>query len=348
MAPLSTAEALAVIAGGTDPESVGVAAGRPILSVALDDRDAGYELVRAIGTQPCVTVGIADQPVPRPPSFDVLLCAQDNPPAPWIGAASGWDGLLQALAAAVARNPDAATALAQLLRITGELSVEAALVAESFAYSMLQAGPELARWLAHQPAIQRHRHESEPVRIARSDDALIITLCRPHVRNAVNAAMRDALVEALVFACSDPTVAAVHLAAEGPDFCSGGDLDEFGTGADPVTNHAVRVTRSPARWLGRCAARAAAHVHGRCIGAGIELSALCAELSAEPETTFRLPEIGMGLIPGAGGTVSIPRRIGRERMAWLAITGTSLDAETALKWGLIDHIASSIGPRPRH
>jgi enoyl-CoA hydratase/carnithine racemase len=49
-----------------------------------------------------------------------------------------------------------------------------------------------------------------------------------------------------------------------------------------------------------------------------------------------LPEVGMGLIPGAGGTVSIPRRIGRHRTAWLALTGNTIDAGTALAWGLAD------------
>ncbi|MDQ6696224.1 MAG: enoyl-CoA hydratase/isomerase family protein, partial [Actinomycetota bacterium] len=55
-------------------------------------------------------------------------------------------------------------------------------------------------------------------------------------------------------------------------------------------------------------------------------------------TTFRLPELAMGLVPGAGGTVSLPRRIGRHRTAWLALTGASIDAPTALDWGLVDTI----------
>jgi enoyl-CoA hydratase/carnithine racemase len=48
----------------------------------------------------------------------------------------------------------------------------------------------------------------------------------------------------------------------------------------------------------------------------------------------------MGLVPGAGGTVSIPRRIGRHRMAWMAITGEVVDAETALAWGLVDEVSA--------
>ena len=59
---------------------------------------------------------------------------------------------------------------------------------------------------------------------------------------------------------------------------------------------------------------------------------------AAPDTRIRLPEVAMGLVPGAGGTVSIPRRIGRHRTAWLALTGAEIGADQALAWGLVDRI----------
>ena len=59
---------------------------------------------------------------------------------------------------------------------------------------------------------------------------------------------------------------------------------------------------------------------------------------ARSDATFQLPELSMGLVPGAGGTVSIPRRIGRERFAQMALTGATIDATTALSWGLVDEI----------
>jgi enoyl-CoA hydratase/carnithine racemase len=58
-----------------------------------------------------------------------------------------------------------------------------------------------------------------------------------------------------------------------------------------------------------------------------------------PDACFSLPELAMGLVPGAGGTVSLPRRIGRHRTAWLALTGATIDAATALDWGLADEPA---------
>jgi len=84
--------------------------------------------------------------------------------------------------------------------------------------------------------------------------------------------------------------------------------------------------------------RTSAFVHGNCIGAGVELAAFADRVVAAPGTRFRLPEVGMGLIPGAGGTVSVPRRIGRWRAAWWMLTGAELDLDTALAWGLVDEI----------
>jgi enoyl-CoA hydratase/carnithine racemase len=60
---------------------------------------------------------------------------------------------------------------------------------------------------------------------------------------------------------------------------------------------------------------------------------------ADPGSWFRLPELGMGLIPGAGGTVSLPRRIGRWRTAWMGLTGARVTAAQALEWGLVDSVA---------
>jgi enoyl-CoA hydratase/carnithine racemase len=77
-------------------------------------------------------------------------------------------------------------------------------------------------------------------------------------------------------------------------------------------------------------------VHGDCIGAGLELPAFAGRVVAAPASRFRLPETAMGLVPGAGGTVSLPRRIGRARTAWLALSGEAINAGTALRWGLVD------------
>jgi enoyl-CoA hydratase/carnithine racemase len=150
--------------------------------------------------------------------------------------------------------------------------------------------------------------------------------------------MRDGLAEALQLVALDPSIEAVELRGAGPSFCSGGDLDEFGSSPDPATAHAVRSTRSPARLLAACSERVEARVHGACVGAGVELPAFAAHVVAAPDAFFQLPELGLGLVPGAGGTVSLPRRIGRQRTAYLALSRERIDAEQALAWGLIDSI----------
>jgi enoyl-CoA hydratase/carnithine racemase len=101
----------------------------------------------------------------------------------------------------------------------------------------------------------------------------------------------------------------------------------------------VRTRGGAAELLHRIAHRTEVRPHGPCVGAGIELAAFAGRVVASPGTTVRLPEVGMGLIPGAGGTVSIPRRIGRWRTLYLALSGRDLDAATAARWGLVDEIA---------
>jgi enoyl-CoA hydratase/carnithine racemase len=150
--------------------------------------------------------------------------------------------------------------------------------------------------------------------------------------------MRDAFVEALQLALADPSIEEIVLRGDGDSFCSGGDLAEFGSHPDPATAHAIRTTRSPAQLIGRLSSRIRVEVHGACLGAGIELPAFADHVVATEDAFFQLPEVALGLIPGAGGTVSLPRRIGRQRTAWLGLSGSRIDAQTALAWGLVDEV----------
>lgn len=231
-----------------------------------------------------------------------------------------------------------ATALALLLRGQPRRSVDDGLVAESATYSVLQAGPEFAAWRAAHPP-RADRDPGVRVRTERHDDTLVITLARPQRLNALDAQMRDELVDALAVAAADPGLTRVELRGEGRAFCAGGDLDEFGTRPDPATAHLVRLQRSVARSLAWLEAPTVTYLHGACMGSGIELAALTDWVIAAEDTQIALPEIGLGLVPGAGGTVSLPRRIGRLRTAWLAFSGCAIDAPTARDWGLVDEIA---------
>jgi enoyl-CoA hydratase/carnithine racemase len=246
---------------------------------------------------------------------------------------------LEPILVATRRTPLAAMALVQLLRQSAGLGVDQGLIAESLVYSTLQSGPEFGDWLAARPPAPAPEPSPEsPVLLRRSGDQLELTLNRPEKRNAFSAQMRDALVEGLRTAVCDASITEVILRGAGPAFCSGGDLDEFGTLPDPATAHGIRSTRNAGRMLSRCGDRLRAELHGACVGAGIELAAFARRATASGDAFFQLPEVAMGLIPGAGGTVSIPRRIGRQRAAYFALSGLRIDAVTAHRWGLIDEI----------
>ena len=242
---------------------------------------------------------------------------------------------LDLVRATVERAPVASAALATLLPITSTSQVSHALVAESFAYSTLLAGPEFRAWRDATP-VGVATPAQDPVVLERRGDVLIIRLNRPERHNAFSHDVRDALVEGLELARVDETIAHVELSGCGPSFCSGGDLDEFGTTPDVAQAHLIRVRQSPGLLLHELRDRVTVRLHGACIGAGLELPAFAGRVVAEADTWFMLPELRMGLVPGAGGTVSISRRIGRWRTAYLALTGRRIDVGTAFEWGLVD------------
>lgn len=245
---------------------------------------------------------------------------------------------LEHLTRAIARNPQASIALARLLRQTATPDTEAGLAAEAAVYSMLLGGTEFAHWRADHPARPALSSEQPLVRIERTGETLTIELDNPGRRNALSAHMRESLLEAVQLAELDTSIAQIELRGAGTAFCSGGDLDEFGIADDLVAAYLVRLERAPWRIIDRLRDRVTAQVHGACIGAGIEMAAFAGGVTAAPDAFFQLPEIGMGLVPGAGGTVSVTRRIGRWRAAWMMLTGERIDAETALRWGLVDQI----------
>jgi enoyl-CoA hydratase/carnithine racemase len=206
------------------------------------------------------------------------------------------------------------------------------------AFSMLLASDGFKAWRADRPVKARADPGGQRVGIDVSESGIALRLMRPDVRNAFDAAMRDALSEALIFALEHPDQPAVTLSGEGPCFSAGGDLDEFGAATDVGLAHLIRTLRSPVRLARGLGDRLTVELHGACVGAGIEVPAAAGRVVARAGSVFRLPEVSMGLIPGAGGTASLPRRIGRQRAAWLAISGATLDAESARVWGLLDAV----------
>jgi hypothetical protein len=335
---LSPQEALDIVLGGRGSGDVGPLGARSVLIVSCRKGRALTALGRVGRDLPCVLVGVAaDDDLDVPEGFDVLVSPGSKPPAPWVGSSDPIAEVAD-LAATIRRRPLAAVALVELLRISELMPVRDAVVAESFVYSMLQSGGDFRDWLAKHPHAPSAPSQELPVIVERTGDHLEIRLHRPQVHNAVNAAMRDALAEIFAVVVADGSIRSVRLAGDGPSLCSGGDLTEFGSSPDPVTAHAVRVTRSIGSLVSLCADRVVVEAHGACIGAGIEIPAFARWITTTSDAHFVLPELSLGLIPGAGGTASIARRIGRHRTAYMALRQCVITAQTALEWGLVNEM----------
>jgi hypothetical protein len=329
---------------------------RPLVFLPLDRwRDAPAGLVAraaelVAGALP-ITVGLLTGP-PSPLLEPLLGAATLTLAAGPLPGAARWvvpvgdvgdvavEDAAARLRACVERSPRAALACGQLLRQTPRLPTTPALAAEAAAYSLLLGGPEFARWLAERGAPRSRPAPEHPVRVSRDGGQLTIVLDDPGRRNAFSARLREALLEAVQLAEADETLTDVRIRGAGAAFCSGGDLDEFGIATDLVAAYLVRLERAPWRVIDRIAPKVTVHAHGACIGAGTEIIAFAGRVIAAPDSFFALPEVRMGLVPGAGGSVSVPRRIGRWRAAWLMLTGDRVGAEVALRWGLVDEVAS--------
>jgi enoyl-CoA hydratase/carnithine racemase len=271
--------------------------------------------------------------------FDLLLSFVPNPPRPWVGVGNtAINVILTALEKSVRARPLAASTLAQVLRMGARLPLVDALAVESFAYSTLLGGSEFRDWRRAHACKTVSEDRGLRTRFTRDRGIILIELANPGRHNAIDSRMRDALCEGLSAILDDPTAEALHIRGEGRAFSVGGELEEFGTTPDLATAHAIRILRSPALLLHRLKAKSTVFVHGACIGSGIEIPAAAGRIVAAPDSWFGLPEVSMGLIPGAGGTATIGARIGRHRTLFWALSNKRLNAPAALQWGLVDEV----------
>jgi enoyl-CoA hydratase len=286
---------------------------------------------RWLRSLPCPVIGVGRAATREP---------ADNDPMSACDTGVETAAQVRLLLRTIEQAPIAAMTFVQLLRTTEALPLRDALIAESLAYSTLQTGPEYQRWLQvnRTETPFAHSDKGPAVLVERDGASLCLTLNRPSNRNGMTVEMRDALCEALQLVQCDSTIEQTVIRGAGKCFSTGGDLTEFGSAPDPATAHWVRSVRLPGRELAACADRVEAQLHGACIGSGIEFPAFAGRVVADASTHFQLPELKFGLIPGAGGCVSIPRRIGRQRTAWWVLSGQRINARQAQDWGLIDAI----------
>jgi 3-hydroxyacyl-CoA dehydrogenase len=172
---------------------------------------------------------------------------------------------------------------------------------------------------------------TNPISTRRHGDVLIIESNNPPV-NALSAAVRQGLVEAIEQAEADEGVKAVVIACEGQTFFAGADITEFGK--PPIMPWLPQVVDR----IEDCTKPVVAAIHGTALGGGLEVALGCHYRVAVPTAKLGTPEVKLGLLPGAGGTQRLPRVAGVEKALQMCATGTPIGAKEASEAGLVDRL----------
>jgi len=166
-----------------------------------------------------------------------------------------------------------------------------------------------------------------------------ITLNRPQALNVYNIQMRDDLYQVLSAVKDDPdTRVAIFRGAGDKAFCAGADLNEFLTAPTPVIARKVRFSRDVWSLFLSIPQPLIAALHGYVLGSGIEIALCCDIRIASGDVRFGLPEVGLGILPAAGGTQTLPRIIGRGRALEVLLTNRWLSGEEAFQCGLVNRV----------
>jgi len=166
-----------------------------------------------------------------------------------------------------------------------------------------------------------------------------VTLNRPQALNAYNIQMRDELYQVLGAIKDDPEVRVAIFAGAGERaFCAGADLTEFLTAPSPVIARQVRWERDIWGLFLSINKPLIAALHGYVLGSGIEIALCCDIRLASEDTQFGMPEPGLGIIPAAGGSQTLPRTISKAKALEILLTGRWIKAEEALRLKLINQV----------
>ena len=172
---------------------------------------------------------------------------------------------------------------------------------------------------------------SEVVKVERHDAVAIVTVDSPPV-NALSAAVRKGILEGVKSASADPQVQAIVIACAGRTFIAGADITEFGKPPQSPSLHDVIAG------IESSTKPVIAAIHGTALGGGLELALGAHFRVATKDAKLGLPEVKLGLLPGAGGTQRLPRAVGPELAVKMIVTGEFIGASDALKNGLIEEI----------
>src|SRR3954468_5686392 len=172
---------------------------------------------------------------------------------------------------------------------------------------------------------------TSPISTRKHGDVLIVLSNNPPV-NALSAAVRQGLVDAIAQAEADDSVHAVVIACEGQTFFAGADITEFGK--PPVMPWLPQVVDR----IEECTKPVVAAIHGTALGGGLEVALSCHYRVALPSAKLGTPEVKLGLLPGAGGTQRLPRVAGVRKALEMCATGNPIGAKEAFDCGLVDRL----------
>ena len=189
---------------------------------------------------------------------------------------------------------------------------------------------------------------SEPIAYTVEDHVGIIRLNRPDVRNAIDDAMREALIAALDEVLADSAVRSLVLTGNGSAFCAGGDIAAMRERLESPIGQVAgngwrrqRQTHTMALGLHDLVKITVAAVNGPAIGVGMDLALGCDFIIAVDSAVFSMSHLQRGLIPDGGGMYYLPRRVGLVRAKELIFTGRRFGAAEALELGVVDRVVSS-------
>ena len=171
----------------------------------------------------------------------------------------------------------------------------------------------------------------------------MVVLNRPLMINAYSVQMRDDMFEVLSAVRDDPDVRVMLLSGDGErGFCAGADLDEFGSAPSQIIARQVMKTRDVWGLFLSISKPIIVALHGYVLGSGMEMALLCDIRVASHDAVFGMPEVALGMIPAAGGTQTISRAIGSGRVLELLLTNQRIDAEEALRIGVVHKIVPRV------
>jgi enoyl-CoA hydratase len=185
-------------------------------------------------------------------------------------------------------------------------------------------------------------HPFQTIIYEKRDNIAYITLNRPQVLNVYNVQMRDELYQILCAIKDDDEVMVAILNGVGEEaFCAGADLSEFLTAPSPVIARQVRWERDVWGLFLSLPQPVIGALHGYVLGSGIEIALCCDLRIASENAKFGLPETGLGIIPAAGATQTLPRVVGRAKALEMLLTNRWLDAQEAHHVGLVNQVVPS-------